>query len=112
MAHHRLAATKRDVEGAVVKFVLPLFVETERHIQHSRSADMRSIDFVKVTREPACCDRHIAHAALEEIPGERGLWQAQHLRAGRDRIDLGEKTAEARQIESVIALFRTKLRYG
>jgi hypothetical protein len=103
---------ERDVHRAVVQRALEQLVEADDDVERPPVASVasgRQVGGVQVAGERAGGDGEVAHAPFEEVAGERGLRELQHVRPRIERAQRAEDVAQAGEVRGVIALARPEL---
>jgi hypothetical protein len=105
-----LRSAQRRIDPGVVESVSMDLVETERYIERWYSGFLMLL--AEVVEELVCGDGEIANAALEEVPGERGLWADHQIRRFDPASNLPEKGAEPAEVLLIGSLVGTYLGDG
>ena len=112
VANERLVAAQAHPHRAVVQYAVPQLVESDRDLDGPRAGLRGEICALEIGGECAGGAGLFADAALEEVAGERGLGQVEHVRRRIERLHLGKNLAQTSQIGRVLALAWGELQRG
>jgi len=104
-------STQSHIERAIIESVVPHLVKPNAHIEWPRCSNSCGVLRLKIASKRAGCHRDVAHAAFDEVSGERGFSEDGDVRARLEGVYLRKDPGEPLEVGGVVAFSRLELNY-